>query len=91
MRQWTLEVASAEMDRLIEYSKKVFAEEEAQELRNIVAFENHLRDLVEKFGAKDRATAIKWVDQAYNTNGDMDFLCWNLGIPYRYFNEVKAA
>lgn len=91
MRQWSLEVASAEMDSLIEYSKKVFAEEEAQQLRDIVAFENHVRDLIEKFGAKDRATALRWIDQEYNCAGDREFLCYCANLPYRYFNEEKAA
>lgn len=91
MRQWTLEVASAEMDSLIKRSEVVFAEEEAEQLRSIVAFENHVRDLIEKFGAKDRATALRWIDQEYNCNGDREFLCYCANLPYRYFNEEKAA
>jgi hypothetical protein len=33
-------------------------------------------------GAKDRETAIRWIDDAY---GDLEFLCFYLDLPYGYF------
>lgn len=36
-------------------------------------------------GARDRAMAIRWIDEAHETNGDLEFLAWNLGLPFNYF------
>ena len=38
-------------------------------------------------GAKDRATAMRWIHEAEDTNGDLSYLAWTLGLPYRYFKE----
>ena len=39
-------------------------------------------------GAKDRSMAIKWLHEANNTDGDDDFLCYTLDLPYGYFKEA---
>lgn len=39
-------------------------------------------------GAKDRATAIRWIMDSIDANGDPDYACYKLGVPYNYFNEV---
>ena len=36
-------------------------------------------------GAKDRATAMRWIHEAEGSNGDDEYLCFLLGLPYRYF------
>ena len=41
-------------------------------------------------GAKDRAMALRWIHEAEETGGDDDFLCWTLGLPYRYFKTVTV-
>jgi hypothetical protein len=41
-------------------------------------------------GAADRSTAIKWIHEAENTGGDDEYLCYCLGLPYRYFREEPA-
>lgn len=38
-------------------------------------------------GAKSRAMAIKWLHEANNSDGDDEFLCYLLGLPYGYFKE----
>lgn len=38
-------------------------------------------------GAKTREMAIKWLHEANNTDGDDDYLCYHLGLPYGYFNK----
>ena len=38
-------------------------------------------------GAKDREMALRWIHEAEGTNGDDEFLCWTVGLPYRYFKE----
>lgn len=39
-------------------------------------------------GAKDRATAMRWVHEAEGSNGDDEYLCFLLGLPYMYFRKV---
>ena len=36
-------------------------------------------------GAKDRAMALRWIHEAEGSNGDDEFLCYLVGLPYRYF------
>ena len=38
-------------------------------------------------GAKDREMAIRWLHDAEGTLGDDEFLCYTLGLPYRYFKK----
>jgi hypothetical protein len=42
-------------------------------------------------GAKDRAMALRWIHEAEGSNGDDEYLCYLVGLPYRYFvkKEVK--
>ena len=42
-------------------------------------------------GAKDRAMALRWIHEAEGSNGDNEFLCYLVGLPYRYFAVDKAA
>ena len=41
-------------------------------------------------GAEDRETALRWIMDNTKCNGDWEFLCWEYGLPYRYF-ETKAT
>ena len=36
-------------------------------------------------GAKDRDMALRWIHEAEGSNGDDEYLCFLLGLPYRYF------
>jgi hypothetical protein len=42
-------------------------------------------------GAKDREMALRWIHEAEGSNGDDEFLCYLVGLPYRYFVVDKAA
>ena len=39
-------------------------------------------------GARDRATAMRWIHEAEGSNGDDEYLCFLLGLPYMYFRKV---
>ena len=39
-------------------------------------------------GAKDRATALRWIHEAEGSMGDDEYLCFLLGLPYMYFRKV---
>ena len=36
-------------------------------------------------GAKDRAMALRWIHEAEGSDGDDEYLCYLVGLPYRYF------
>jgi hypothetical protein len=58
-------------------------EMEAEDIKNledrIVALREH--------GARSREMAVRWLDEAFETNGDISFLEWNLGVPYGYLTK----
>ena len=51
-----------------------------------VRLEQRILSLLE-FGAKSRAMALRWLDEAEGTNGDVDFLCFLLGVDYGYIKH----
>jgi hypothetical protein len=36
-------------------------------------------------GAKTREMALRWVHEAEGSNGDDEYLCFLVGLPYGYF------
>lgn len=48
----------------------------------IAAFE----ELARSYGGVE--TAKRWQHQTYGTDGDDEFLCYHLGLPYGYFKKV---
>ena len=47
-------------------------------------FEMRMLSLLQT-GAKDRDMAMRWIHEAEGSNGDDEYLCFLLGLPYRYF------
>ena len=84
---WTLEQFEAEFQGL---GVAIEAEEKARvaaEQNAVFSFEKRISDLMFS-GAKDRATAMRWIHEAEDTNGDDEYLAWTLGLPYQYFRKV---
>ena len=84
---WTLEQFEAEFEGL---GVVIEAEEKARvasEQNSVFSFEKRISDLMYS-GAKDRATALRWIHEAEDTNGDDDYLAYTLGLPYQYFRKV---
>ncbi len=54
------------------------------------AFEMRLQTVI-ACGARDRAMALRWIHEAEGSNGDNEFLCYLVGLPYRYFAVDKAV
>jgi len=73
----------AELDNLSKQAEVVFAEEAKREQEAIVAFEARVADLLDT-GAADRETAIRWIHEAEGSDGDTDYLCFLVGVPYGY-------
>ena len=42
-------------------------------------------------GAKDRDMALRWIHEAEGANGDDEYLCFVLGLPYGYFRSVDRV
>ena len=63
------------------YKEQVLAEERA-----MIAFEMRVQDLMTS-GAKDYAMALRWVHEAEGSNGDEEYLCFLVGLPYGYFRR----
>lgn len=81
----------ADFDREFEYLAqecKRNAELRAKaEAEAAVRLEQRILSLLE-YGAKSRAMALRWLDEAEGTNGDVDFLCFCLGVDYGYIKQA---
>lgn len=84
----TVEEAEAAYNQLAAYAEQVFAEEEVQEQLRVKQFEVTVAKLI-KVGANTRETAIRWLADANDVGNDYHFLCWSLGLPYNYFNNLQ--
>ena len=71
------------VDRLEEEFTFVQEEEARQEAAAEVKARKQIQDLIEH-GAQDVAMAIRWMHEAYDTNGDSSFLDFELGTRYGF-------
>lgn len=81
---WTVQDFEAELVSLGEVSDRAEVERLASEAEAAVVLEARIGDLRD-IGAEDRATAISWIADAEGAQGDMDYLCFLLGLRYGYF------
>jgi hypothetical protein len=63
------------------YAEQVIAEERA-----MIAFEMRVQELMTS-GAKDYEMALRWIHEAEGSNGDDEYLCFLVGLPYGYFRR----
>ena len=78
-RAESVEKAREDLARLEkELEAQMEADKKSQQLA-IEAFE----ELARSYGGVE--TAKRWQHQAYNTQGDDEYLCYHLGLPYGYF------
>lgn len=84
---WTLE----DFDREFASLGQVIEDEEAQrremEAEAAVRVEKSIDTLI-RSGARDRATAIRWLHESHDTQGDDEYLCFQLGLSYGYFRKA---
>jgi hypothetical protein len=83
-RAESVERARADIDRLQVELEAQMAQDRIYQEQAIRAFE----ELAVSCGGVD--TARRWQHQAYNTNGDDEFLEYHLGLPYGYFKRALA-
>lgn len=82
---WTVEDFRREFADLGRVCERNNAERAEAERNNVARFETLVTKLVTVNGAKDRATAIRWLADAEGTGEDREFLCYCYGLPYGYF------
>ncbi|HEX8552779.1 MAG TPA: hypothetical protein VF681_14625 [Abditibacteriaceae bacterium] len=86
--QWDA-YSEAELEEMIDALGPVIDatinEERAAQEAAAVRFEARVADTIAA-GARDRETALRWVDQAEGADGDREFLCYLCGLRYGYFN-----
>jgi len=81
---WTLETFRKEIDYLQEVIERNEALRVIEEDVAIQRFEERIQQIL-AVGAKDRAMALRWIHEAEDTDGDDEYLCFRVGIPYGYF------
>ena len=86
---WTeadFESEFVQLSKVIEQENalRVEAEEKAT-----IAFEMRVQNLLVS-GAKDYEMAMRWVHEAEGSDGDDEYLCYLVGLPYGYFRKVTA-
>ena len=85
--EWTEEQFMAEFEtlgRVIEREEIARKEAEAEATAK---FEQHVTNTM-CMGAKDRATALRWIMDASQADGDWEYFCFLNGLPYGYFREA---
>lgn len=83
----TVAELEAELAALDSEAKVEFARQAAAEQAAAHDFEIRVQQLISA-GARDRATALRWIHEAEGSNGDDEYLCYLVGLPYRYFAQV---
>ena len=84
---WTLADFDAEFKLLGEIIKQENIARQIAQHEAAHAFEQRMLKTLD-CGAKDREMAMRWIHEAEGTNGDDEFLCWTLGLPYQHFRKV---
>jgi len=84
---WTLAEFQAEFDYLGGIIEQEEAHRKAEQAESIAKFEQHVMNTI-CMGARNRETALKWIMDASNANGDWEYLCYDLGLPYSYFKQM---
>jgi len=89
-RYWnslTPDEKQAEWERMGETMRAEQEWEKRQQERAVVDFEQHVLNTIAT-GARDRATALRWIMDASSADGDWDYFCYQNGLPYGYFKEA---
>jgi hypothetical protein len=83
-RAESVEQAEADIARLEAEWEIVAKREREEQSAAAVRFEARVAEYV-ALGAGDRETALRWIHDAEETNGDPEYLCYVSGLPYGYF------
>ena len=87
---WSLATFVGEIEELSKMIGRNEQERVMREREAVEIFERQIEEL-QAAGAHDRAWALRWIHEAEGSNGDNDFLCYLLGLPYKYLTTKKEA
>lgn len=87
---WTLAAFDAEFVVLGKIIEEENQQRKQAQAAAIVRFEEQVKSFI-KMGANDRETALRWFHEAEQTNGDEEYLCFCLGLPYHYFKKLETT
>jgi len=85
----TIEWYRAELEQLQIQADINWQEQLVREGEATAVFEKSIDSLIAS-GAGDRATAIRWIHEANETNYDSEYLCYLLDLPYGYFRKEEV-
>lgn len=85
---WTLEGFIAQIETLSIHLKEAMEDERRAEQKAIEQFEALINKNIAT-GAHDRATALRWIMEASDCDGDWEYLCFYHNLPFNYF-QAKA-
>lgn len=83
---WTEEDFRKEFEYLANTIEANYVAEQAAQAEATVRFEQRVADLIVS-GARDRETALRWIHDAEGSDGDDEYLCFLVGLPYGYFRK----
>lgn len=83
---WTEEEFRKEFEYLANIIEANYVAEQAAQAEATVRFEQRVADLIVS-GARDRETALRWIHDAEGSDGDDEYLCFLVGLPYGYFRK----
>ena len=84
---WTLEDFEREFAELGGVIDREEEDRKQRESEASIRFEVQIQSMISS-GAKSREAAIAWIHQAEGSDGDDEYLCFLLGLPYGYFRKT---
>ena len=84
---WTVEQYIQEFDHLEQVIQQRISEQREEQADAALRFEDRVLQLI-GLGAGNRETALRWIDDADGSYGDMEYLCFLNGLPYGYFTKT---
>lgn len=84
---WTEQRFAAEFEVLGQMISEQEAQRRVAEHKAAHEFEMRIQSIL-ACGARDREMALRWIHEAEGSQGDDEFLCYLIGLPYQYFRKV---
>jgi len=85
--QWTEEEFMSEFETLGRVIEREDIARKESETQASIRFEAQIQSMISS-GAKNREAALAWIHEAEGSNGDDEYLCFLLGLPYGYFRKA---
>jgi hypothetical protein len=76
-------------DNLCRELDEAMAREKEEQRLAIANFEKSVQNIMLS-GAGDRKTAIRWIVDGLDVDGDYSYACYKLGLPYEMATELKG-